>query len=58
MALLEEFKAYQGQFVIVGPNPRVAEVFRITELDQVFKIVGTLEEAIEYFGEKGGGNCT
>ena len=54
----KKFQAAQGQLVFVGPNPRVSQIFRLTQLDKVFVIVETVGEALQVFEECCGGGCT
>ena len=41
----------RGGLVLFGVQPAVHEIFRLTRLDSVFPVRGSLETAIEYFQE-------
>jgi anti-sigma B factor antagonist len=43
---LKKFDALGRRFYIVNPRERVAAVFRITHLDQVFRVFPTLDAAL------------
>jgi anti-anti-sigma factor len=49
LPLWKEFHNRQKKLILVGPNPRVRDVFRVTKLDQVFTLVDTLPEAFVEF---------
>lgn len=44
---LKRFEAQGRRFYLVNPRERVASVFRITNLDSVFRMFPTLEAAID-----------
>lgn len=44
---LKRFEAQSRRFYLVNPRERVASVFRITNLDSVFRVFPTVDAAIE-----------
>jgi anti-sigma B factor antagonist len=43
---LKRFEAQGRRFYLVSPRERVASVFRITHLDSVFRVFGSVEQAL------------
>ena len=43
--IYRKVNAYKGMLALVGPNPRVRNLFQITKLDHFFRIFATSEEA-------------
>jgi anti-sigma B factor antagonist len=50
---LKKFEAQGRRFYLVSPRERVASVFRITHLDSVFRVFGTLEQAVASANQAG-----
>jgi anti-sigma B factor antagonist len=44
--IFRRVNGYTGFMALVGPNPRVQNLFEITKLDRFFKIYPTLDEAL------------
>ena len=51
MSYLEDFKSNQTSFVIFGLSEKVRHVFELIGLENLFKIVLTKEEAINYLND-------
>jgi anti-sigma B factor antagonist len=50
---VKRLRPLDGRLVIVNTEPSTAKTFEITGLDQIFTIVGTLDEALAALAEHG-----
>lgn len=44
---LQLSRKYGGQFTIARPGPSIQEVLKFAHLDKIFRIFGTVQEALE-----------
>lgn len=55
-AFLKAVKPRGGDLVLLEIQPKVYEVFQLLGFSQFFNIKENLDDAVEYFGSKGGGD--
>jgi len=49
IGILKKVKEKEGEMIIVSPNSYINQIFEITGLFKVFKIVENSQQAIDYF---------
>lgn len=52
VAGLKRSKEQGGQVYLVSPKPRIVRVLEVTGLDQVFSVLGSVEEACQHVERK------